>query len=373
MHILILSWRDIKNPSAGGAEVLTHEICKRLVKKGHQVTIISGKFNNAKTKETIDRVQIIRPANFSPQSLTDYLHWPLFLKKIKNTINKLENQIDIIIDQVHGLPNFSQLYVKKPLVFFPLEVAREIWNYQVPFPGNLLGIFLENIYLRLGRNHQFITISTSTARDLKQYGINKIAIIKPGINPPPANLPKKTENPSFICLGRIAKMKRLEDSIKAFAITKSKYPKIRLHIIGKGPQFSSLKRLTTNLRLQNSITLHGFVNEKQKYILLSQSWALLSTSVREGWGLNVIEAAIVKTPTLAYKIPGIVDTVINNKTGLITNSNNPNELAKLMQKLIKDKKLRQKLGHEVKNHSRQYSWDKTTDEFLVIIKKTLEI
>ena len=54
MKILFLNWRDKKNPKAGGAEVVTEEIAKRLVKKGHQVILLTSKFKGCQNKENVD-------------------------------------------------------------------------------------------------------------------------------------------------------------------------------------------------------------------------------------------------------------------------------------------------------------------------------
>ncbi|MBU3966070.1 MAG: hypothetical protein KKG76_01655 [Euryarchaeota archaeon] len=60
MNILIYNWRDIKNPAAGGAEVVTHEIAKRLVLKGHKISLFTAAFPGCKKNEMIDGVDIIR-------------------------------------------------------------------------------------------------------------------------------------------------------------------------------------------------------------------------------------------------------------------------------------------------------------------------
>ena len=60
MRILILNWRDIRHPEKGGAEILTFEIAKRLVTKGHSVTWFSPRFKNSKPEEEIEGVQFVR-------------------------------------------------------------------------------------------------------------------------------------------------------------------------------------------------------------------------------------------------------------------------------------------------------------------------
>lgn len=374
LHILITSWRDIKSPASGGAEILTHEIARRLVRWGHQVTILSPIFPGARSLETINGVHFLRPSFFYATRPIAYLNWPRFLINAAATYRtQLAKQVDIIVDQVHGLPSFTPLYATKPVILFPLEVANEIWLTEIPFPGNILGWLIERLYLFLFKNFTFITISPSTASDLRRFGIRKVKIITPGIFPIPNQLPHQTKEPSFVCLGRVTRMKRVKDAIQAFTIFRHQYPKARLHITGKGTTqyLNELKSYARTLRIGRSIVFHGFVPERRKYSLLSKSWALLSTSVREGWGLNVIEAASVSTPTLAYRIPGILDTVVDGKTGLLTSINSPSALADKMILLTKNEPLRNTLGRNAKTYAQQFSWDKSARQFLQVIRDYL--
>jgi glycosyltransferase involved in cell wall biosynthesis len=376
LHILIISWRDLKSPAAGGAEILTHEIARRLVDSNHKVTILSPVFPGASNEEVVNGVTILRPSFFYATHLIAYLNWPRFLLNAAAIYrSQLSNSVDIVIDQVHGLPSFTPLYINKPIILFPLEVADNIWLTEIPFPGNIVGWFIERVYLRLFRKLPFITISPSTAKDLHHHGIKKVKVITPGVATPPKSTPKKAQVPTFICLGRITKMKRLEDTILAFAKILQYHPNSQLHIVGKGSKEyqDQLTQLASDLNILNNVTFHGFVPEKRKYELLSQSWALLSTSLREGWGLNVIEATSVGTPTIAYNVPGISDSVISNKTGILTKTNTPEKLAALMRKFITQKSLRKTLSKKSKVHSKQFTWDKTTDQFLKAVQNNLTI
>ena len=74
MHILILNWRDPKNPKSGGAEIVTLEHAKAWVKKGHNVTWFTSKFKGSKDTEKIEGINIVRRGNF----LTVFLIAPFF-------------------------------------------------------------------------------------------------------------------------------------------------------------------------------------------------------------------------------------------------------------------------------------------------------
>jgi hypothetical protein len=63
MRILWFNWRDILNPEAGGAEVFTHEIMKRLANRGHEMTLLTSRFKDCQLNENIDRLDVIREGN----------------------------------------------------------------------------------------------------------------------------------------------------------------------------------------------------------------------------------------------------------------------------------------------------------------------
>ena len=63
MRILWFNWRDLRNPEAGGAEVYTHEVMKRLAKRGHEMTLFTSRFKGCQLNENISGIDIIREGN----------------------------------------------------------------------------------------------------------------------------------------------------------------------------------------------------------------------------------------------------------------------------------------------------------------------
>lgn len=370
MKILIFSWRDIKNPKSGGAEILTQELAKRWINKGHQVSLVSTRFPGSKPQEIIEGIKIFRPAKFYQYSLFQYLFY--LIKTTKFYKKNLAGKYDLIIDQVHGLPFFTPFYVKEKVILFPLEVAKEIWHYEISFPFSIVGIILEILYIKLFKNFPFLVISPSTAKDLKQMGVKKTFIITPGISfKPQKRVPKKSPVPALVVLGRITKMKRIEHVLKTLQLLTKDFPKIKLFIIGRGERkyIQNLKNLSHKMGTGQKVFFSGFVSEEEKQSLLSRAWALISTSVREGWGLVAVEAAACGTPAVVYNVPGLRDCVKNKKTGLICPENSPYELAKEVKKVLTDNAFRKNLSQNALNYSRNFSWDKTANEALTIFKK----
>ena len=89
--------------------------------------------------------------------------------------------------------------------------------------------------------------------------------------------------------------------------------------------------------------------------------------LREGWGLNIIEANALGLPAVAYDVPGLCDSVKNNETGLLTEPGNIEDLASKTINILTDKVLRNHLGMNALNYSKQFNWEKTAEEFMKLI------
>lgn len=330
MKILILSWRDIKNPAGGGAEILTHELAKDWTKQGQDVTVFSSKFLGAKPTETIDGVRFIRKGHWWNVHFFAYFYY----------LNN-RSKFDIIIDEVHWFPFFSAIYAKKKTVALTCETASKLFFTLFPYPIAVFFRMIERFYLYLYKNVPTMTISESTKKDLIREGIDpkKITVLKMGINIP-KNLKKypKEKNPTFIYLARINKQKGIFDAIEAFSIIKSKLENSKFWIVGSGEEgiVKEVKELVKKNGLERDVNFFGFVNDEKKYELLSRAHILIIPSAHEGWGLTVHEAASQNTPSIVYNVPGLRDTVKNGVTGFVVEKNTPEELAKEAIKLIRN-------------------------------------
>ncbi len=243
MNILILNWRDPKNPKSGGAEIVTLEHARAWAKGGHVVTWFTSRFKNAKKQENIeDGVTIVRRGNF----ITVYLLAPLFYLFSKQ-------KFDLVVDEIHGLPFFTPLFVRVPKIAFIHEVAGEIWDYMFPFPVNKIGKIAEPLYFRLYRNVRFWTDANSTVDDLVNKGIkrkNCVAINCPISHPSLNMLPRKEKTPTFIFVSRVVKMKGIEEVIRAFFYILRELKDAKLWIVGDGDRriYPRLKRNDKYLR-----------------------------------------------------------------------------------------------------------------------------
>lgn len=343
MKILMLAWKDMQHPKKGGAEVVTDHYLKRLSKK-HDVTLFASRFKKSKKEEIYNGYKILRQGN------------SLFVYPA-GAMHCILNEYDIIIDQVNSVPFMTPLYVKKEKrVAFFHQLALEVWHYEMPRPFSQIGEALEHYILPLYSRSRCLTISKSTSDDLKRYAhARDIKVITNTVDiVPRKSLAKKM--PAFVYVGRLSPAKRIEDCIDAAAKANA-----RLYIIGSGNEkyVSSLKKIAEK-KCTDAVFL-GQVSASMRDKILSRCYALVMTSVREGWGLVVSEAYACGTTAITYDSPGIRDS---NTCGIICEKNTPDSLSKHMSDLIGNKKKAESLGKMALQKAKEMpSWDENVEEF----------
>lgn len=367
MNILILNWRDIKNPKSGGAEILTHEIAKRWVRKGHYVTMFSSEFKNCAKEENIDGVRIVRKGHPDARFIFSSVHFQAFI----NYKNKFEGKFDVVIDEIHGLPFFTPWYVKEKKVVLICEVARELWFEMFGSFFGLLGRLVEEFYLNfIYKNISFMTISDSSKKDLSEEGIEKqrITVLPMGLNVPKAMTYKKETDLTLIFVGRMSKSKGIEDAILVLSEVSKILPKIKLWVVGRGDSdyLNYLKEFAKKNKVGDKIIWFGFVSDKKKFELLGRAHFLISPSIKEGWGLTIPEAAYVGTPSIVYNSPGLRDVLKDSKYKIMVRSNSPLAISSEIIRLFQNRNLyRRILSQKAKE---DYSWDKTASVALRVIE-----
>jgi glycosyltransferase involved in cell wall biosynthesis len=361
LSILLLSWRDIFNPKKGGAEVVDFEILKRLAAKGYKVTWLAPLFAGCKTDETVDGIRFVRMGSFFT------IH-----RKAIDFVKEHEADYDIIIDEYHGYPFFTNFYSNKPRVSIVHEVAGKIWFKMWKLPISVCGFMIEWACLKLLKNHKIITISDSTKSDLVKNGIKEenTFIIPEGISTIPVRNLDFEKNINQICfVGRICKMKGVSDLLKAFHFVLKQLPDIKLVLVGRiDPKFQAeFDGLIERFNLKNSVKVTGFISAEEKEQIMKESMYLASCSVKEGWGLVVTEANVLGTPAITYNVAGYRDAIKDGQTGFLSKQNNPTGIAnEIVDRLTntKDYKTIQKNAYDF---SKQFNWENATDAFEKII------
>jgi glycosyltransferase involved in cell wall biosynthesis len=326
MKIVWMTWKDLRHPQSGGAELVNEELAKKLVSEGHEVKFLVGGWKGCIKSDERYGYQIIRLGN----RYTVYLQAYFYYKK------NLKDWADLVIDECNTVPFFSKFYAKCKTVFIIQQLAKEVWFYQLPLPFSLIGFLLEPIYLRFFNDQKTFTFAESTKKDLIKLGFSKdnIVIISEGytIKPVPnINQVSKPSQPTILYFSALREMKRPDHVIKAFEIAKASIKNLRLIVAGDGlgSYATGIKKMIINSPHSRDIKYLGAIkDEKIKCEIMQSAHYICCTSVREGWGIIVSEAGSQGTPAVVYDIHGLRDAVGYGSAGVIAKENTPNGMAK---------------------------------------------
>jgi glycosyltransferase involved in cell wall biosynthesis len=368
MKILWLTWKDYMHPQAGGAEVVLRELCHRLQKDGHEVTLLTAAYNNLSGPDTLDGLGVIRIGK------NRYFH---SFQALAHYIRRLRGRFDVVIDVVNTAPYFSTLFGSSAKTFlFYHQLAREIWFHEAPFPVDRLGFHvLEPMATRMlaRKRTPVITVSESTRQDLIRYGFkpDNIKIISEGteLQPiPDLTSVKKFTRPTLLSLGALRAMKRTLEQVKAFELSKKQVPSLRLIIAGDdtGPYGQQVRDYCAKSKFVRDIRIMGRVSQAEKLKLMQMCHIITVTSLKEGWGLIVTEAASQGTPAVVYDVDGLRDSVRHTQTGLVTNPN-PHALARGIMEAFADHQAYESMRHAAWEWSRTITFDQCYKDFTKVI------
>jgi len=359
MKILWLTWKDKEHPLAGGAEVVSSELGKRLVADGHEVLFVTGGFDGCAPETQIDGYKVVRVGG----RVSAYWQTFRYVRK------QLRDWPDLVIEEVNTVPYFSKFYLKKPRYLFFHMLSRKIWFHEMFFPLNFVGYVLEPFYLRLLRGDPVVTVSDSTRMDLAHQGFDRsdISIISEGIQISPVqNLTavQKYTAPTLISLGSMRSMKRTLHQIEAFDIAKLSMPELKLKIAGasEGDYGKQVLQRIQQSPFASDIEYLGRVSQEQKRQLMQRGHVISVTSVKEGWGLIVTEAASQGTPAVVYNVDGLRDSVLHEHTGLITDEH-PQHLARAIVHLLRDSSLYRQLQQNAYELSKHITFERSYRDF----------
>lgn len=359
MRILICNWRDLKNPEGGGSEKYVETVAQGLANAGHEVTVFCAAHDFAPNDETVGKVRFVRRGTklgVYPRAL-----FGLLLRRF--------GRVDLVIDVQNGLPFFTRLGTRKPVVVLVHHVHREQWPVVYPGLTGRIGWFIESrVAPWLYRASQYITVSEASKAELVELGVDsqRIHVVRNGSEVSPDPSVQKNEYPRLCVVGRLVPHKQVEHAIDAVAELASKYPHLGLDIVGEGWWHEELVQYATSRGVSDRVTFHGFVDEASKIRLIESAWLMVLPSLKEGWGIVVTEAAALGTPTVAYRSAGgTTESIADGVTGVLADSEP--EFISAIDALLGNDSLRLELGKNAQTNSQLHTWAETQLEFTAVI------
>ena len=112
--------------------------------------------------------------------------------------------------------------------------------------------------------------------------------------------------------------KRVEIALRAVAQLADELPDLECVVAGQGWWRPQLQALAAELDIDKRVRFSGYVSEAEKHAILSWAWVALLPSLKEGWGLTIVEAGARGTPTVAFRAAGgVAEAIVDGETGLL--------------------------------------------------------
>jgi glycosyltransferase involved in cell wall biosynthesis len=278
------------------------------------------------------------------------------------------DQIDVLIN-----PGFTAPYQKpcaQVTVFHDLQHKTRPENFRwfdLPFWNLLLGIAVQ-------RSDHLIAVSAPTAKDLAKYydvQSDQVSVVGHGIEPEFFSMGGRREH-SFdekmlLCVSTLHPHKNLERLIRVFGQFRERYGNVRLVLAGmRGFHANVLENLITELRLQDSVTITGWLPRDQLYKLYARAWAFVYPSEFEGFGMPVSESLAAGIPTACSDIPPLRE--IAGDAAVFFPAQREDAMLFALEQVMLDEALRRQLSEQGPKQVAAFSWNAAAQQTLDVLK-----
>ncbi len=369
-HVVVFNWRDTRHPLGGGSETYIESIAEQLCARGHRVTIICAHYPGAARRERRGEIEFIRRGG----RLTIY-GWAaaLYLAGavgLGPLARRRLGRPDVVIDVGNGLPFLSPLYVRVPVIELVHHVHREQWPVVMGPRLARFGWWVESwLAPRVYRRCRYVTVSEASRAELVELGgdADRITVVHNGTPPVVGEPTSRAERPHLVALCRLVPHKRVEVAIRAVAELAPRWPDLTLTVAGQGWWEQELREFATGLGVADRVHFAGYISDDEKHELFSRAWIALTPSMKEGWGLTIVEAGARGTPTVAMAgAGGVAEAIIDGESGLL--AVDEDHFVGLVGELLSDDARREAMGVIAAKHAQSFTWEQSGARFAALIE-----
>ncbi len=362
LKILHTEWSD----GMGGQEKRVLYECKGLLERGHSVTLVCRENSRIKEKAIELGIEVITLPLRKPYDIKSIIKLAKILKQRKidiiNTHSGIDSWIGAIAGKIAGVKAIVRTrHLELPLRRNIFNFIHYFFNLFISCGNNIRKFLIEKcgfppekvINIPTGVESKFFKIERD--KELKKYfGLDQ-------------------NQPIIINVGILRAMKNHELTIEAFYKVLKDFPMARLFIVGDGPRKNFLEKYVKKLKLENFVIFTGFQEDITPFLAMADVF-VLSSRYAEGLPQAVLQAMAAGVPVVATSVGGVPEVLKHEITGLLSKSNEADELAENIIKIIKNPALGEKMAENAKKEIKEkYSLaamlDKIESVYMELVSK----
>lgn len=350
-RVHFLAWRDLADVEAGGSELHAATIARHWAAAGIDVTVRTSYAQGSPPTATRDGYRVIRRAG----------RYAIFPRAVLAELVGRHGARDALVEIWNGVPFFSPLWCTGPRIVFLHHHHEKMWPLVLPARYAHLGSVLETrLAPPLYRRTSIVTLSESSKRELVErmhLPAAIISVVPPGIDEVYCPGGDKSSHPLVVAVGRLMPSKRFDVLIDTVGEVRRSRPDVELVIVGEGYERDNLQQLIADRRAEEWVRLAGRVSRDELLSLYRRAWVVASSSIAEGWGMTLTEAAACGTPAIATSIAGHRDAVVDGVSGLLVDDDRA--FAGALLDIVTDAPRRERLAAGALEHARRFTWAST--------------
>jgi L-malate glycosyltransferase len=261
----------------------------------------------------------------------------------------------------------------------PSPYVLSVWGsdiYEYPRRSSLHAQLLR---FNLGRADYICSTSLAMARETQRYTSKPVTVTPFGVDcevfTPKPGREAREQRP--LVIGTVKTLDQpygVEYLIRAFASVAERYTErdVRLVIAGDGPLRSSLEDLARQLRVSHRVDFLGQIPQATVPTVLRSFDIFAALSLRESFGVAVLEASACGIPVVASNVDGLPEVVEDGVTGFLVPPSDPSTAAAALLRLLSDRKLREEMGVAGRSFVLdRYEWERTAKTMDDLYEKAL--
>ena len=363
----------------GGAEQSVRLLKRALKKRGHEVCVVASDLGAADPSTFSDVTyphtrrgvfgyyrRLWNPASYRAvkQAVADFrpdvVHFHTMGELSPSAIFAARNSKAMLT--VHGPEEYTKALLPWFLESNAYKGKRRDWHRLTMF-GRLEYVFYRFIqrplYVGAFRGHLSLMVSPSAylleVIHKEDYGVKAVHVPNGFALARPQSLP---QNNTVCFVGRLSYVKGADQLLRAVALAQKSVPKIRLMIVGDGPERQRLETLADELKLGKSVTFYGWKSQVEVRSLMAAAQIVVIPSV---WPENLptvcVEAMALGRPVIGTATGGIPEMIDGGETGYIVPPADPVQLAGAIVNILSDKTLAQRMSAAAVVRAKHYSED----------------